>query len=212
MRDRISTNEVIQRRFFDSTHASNVTRTTARLCDGGWLASFPLIYPTKYFVPGKRTASAYGLPVARTYPLGPQSLPTEYALLEYTTASSDQTKRVGFDEVQRVAPWYRVEWTMAPHCLRIDDKAATLEFIRVDLGGPPDHVARKCCRDIAARNAAPEFAAFVAKRSFSVVLITGSTGKAAAIQSALDQHHWPAGLTFRLAVFVSLIPLLPRSL
>ncbi len=212
VRDRISTNEAIQQRYFDSTHATNVTRTTARLCESGWLAAFPLIYPTKYFVPGKRAVSAYGLSADRCYPLGPQSLPAEYGLLEYTTSARGKVTRVYADEVQSLVPWYRPEWMVASHCKRLDGERETLELVRVDLGGPPDHIARKCRRDITQRRLAPEFAALVTDGSFSLVLITGSTAKAAAIQAALDHHLWPEGMTFRIAVFVSLITLLPRSL
>lgn len=212
VRDRISTNEVIQNRFFDRTHATSVTRATARLCAAGWLAAFPLIYPTKYFIPGKLAASAYGLPPGRTYPLGPQALPSEYAVLEYTAANANQVRRLNTAEIQAQVPWYQPEWMLAPHCGRSSGEQTTLELIRVDLGGPPDHIARKCRRDIGLRRKATEFAELVARGAFSLVVLTGSTNKAAAIQTALDQHMWPEHLSFRIAVFVSLIPLLPRSL
>ncbi len=212
VRDRISTNEVIQQRFFEGTHATSVTRATARLCAAGWLAAFPLIYPTKYFVPGKLAASAYGLPLGRTYPLGPQALPSEYALLEYTAANSAQVQRLNPEEIQSRTPWYQPEWMLAPHCERNTGGRTTLELIRVDLGGPADHIARKCRRDIGLRRKAPEFTALIAGGEFSLVLLTGSTNKAAAIQTALDQHLWPEHFSFRIAVFISLIPLLPRSL
>jgi hypothetical protein len=212
VRDRISTNEVIQHRFFDRAHATSVTRTTARLCAAGWLSAFPLIYPTNYFIPGKLAASAYGLPVGRTYPLGPQALPSEYAVLEYTAASASQVRRLYVEELQTQVPWYRPEWMLAPHCRRDADEKTTLELIRVDLGGPPDHIARKCRRDVGLRREATEFDELVARGEFSLVILTGSTNKAAAIQTALDQHLWPEPLSFRIAVFMSLIPLLPRSL
>jgi hypothetical protein len=80
------------------------------------------------------------------------------------------------------------------------------------LGGPADHIARKCRRDIGLRHKAVKFTHLIANQAFGMAIITGSTQKAAAIQSALKSHHWPENLTFRIAVFVSLIPLLPRSL
>jgi hypothetical protein len=211
VRDRIGTNEAIQKRFFAGAHASSVTRATARLRAAGWLSAFPLIYPSKYFVPGKLAASAYGLSMGRTYPLGPQALPSEYAVLEYTAANADRIKRLTTEELLARVPWYRPEWTLAPHCERLGGETSTLELLRVDLGGPADHIARKCRKDITLRQRVPEFSELVRRGEFSLVLITGSTGKAAAIQSALDQHHWPERLSFRIAAFLSLIPLLPRS-
>ena len=209
---RISTNEVIQRLFFDGAHATSVTRATSRLCSTGWLAGFPLVYPTKYFVPGKLAASAYGLPLARTYPLGPQSLPTEFAVLEYAAANAPYVLRLTDEQVQSRLPWYEGEWLHAPHCQRESNDKQSLELVRVDLGGPADHIARKCKRDIGLRQKAVEFTQLLSSQNFSVAIVTGSTQKAAAIQSALTHHHWPENLTFRIAVFVSLIPLLPRSI
>lgn len=208
----ISTNEVIQKLFFDESHASSVTRATAKLCTAGWLAAFPLIYPSKYFIPGKLAAATYGLPIGRTYPLGPQSLPTEYALLEYAAANSPQVMRMSAEEIRRQLPWYAPEWMLAPHCRRRSEEKAILELVRVDLGGPADHIARKCRRDIGLRQRAVEFSSLLSRQEFSQVIITGSTQKAAAIQQAIEQHRWPDHLTFRIAVFVSLIPLLPGSL
>lgn len=212
VRDRITTNEIVQRRFFGGAHPTSVTRTTARLCDEGWLASFPLVYPTRYFLPGKLAISAYGLPIARCYPLGPQSLPTEYAVLEYTSAHTEKLRRLAAHEVQGELPWYSNDWLLAPHCTRVAGNKTVLELLRVDLGGPADHIARKCVRDIETRSHAIEFSELIAASRFSMVLITGATHKAAAIQHALDQHRWPQQLQFRIAVFPSLIPLLPRSL
>lgn len=212
VRDRITTNEVIQSRYFDESHASAVTRATARLCAAGWLSAFPLLYPTKYFIPGKLTASAYGLPIGRTYPLGPQALPREFAVLKYTAANAPNVIRLSNQEILLSAAWYQTEWMQASHCQREVDSKLVLELIRVDLGGPADLIARKCRKDVEARRKLQAFTEMVAEGRFSMVVVTGSTAKAAAIQVALSQHRWPTNLQFRLAVFVSLIPLLPRSL
>lgn len=212
VRDHIITNEVVQNRHFDDSHPSAVTRATARLCAAGWLSAFPLLYPTKYFIPGKLTASAYGLPIGRTYPLGPQALPREFAVLTYTAANSPNVIRLNNQEILLSAPWYQAEWMQAPHCQREVDGKLVLELIRVDLGGPADLIARKCRKDVEARRKLQAFTEMVAEGRFSMVVVTGSTAKAAAIQAALSQHRWPTNLQFRLAVFVSLIPLLPRSL
>ncbi len=111
-----------------------------------------------------------------------------------------------------VRSWYQAEWMQAPHCQREIEGKLVLELIRVDLGGPADLIARKCRKDVEARRKLQAFTEMVAEGRFSMVVVTGSTAKAAAIQAALSQHRWPTNLQFRLAVFVSLIPLLPRSL
>lgn len=212
VRDRISTNEFIEKRFFANRHPSIVTRATSQLAEQGWLSSFPLLYPTKYFVAGKRAAAAYGLPVGRTQPLGPQSLPTEYAILEYTAANASVVKRLTGSELQSQVPWYGSECMTAPHCQRHSSDGLLLELIRVDLGGSADHVARKCRGDVEARLMHREFLELLSSGGFSIVVVTGSIAKADAILTALEQHVWPVGIVFRTAVFVTLIPLLPRSL
>jgi hypothetical protein len=47
--------------------------------------------------------SSYGLALDRCYPLGPQSLPAEYALLEYTTSSRGKVRRIASIKLQRDA-------------------------------------------------------------------------------------------------------------
>jgi hypothetical protein len=211
IRDQIATNESIHKRAGLNRHPSTITRITARLCESGWLVDFPLIYPCKYFLPGRQATAAFGLPASRSYPLGPQSLPTEFALLEYTSANSTQVQRLLPSELQSQYPWYRPVWKFALHCLRKTEHKQILELIRVDLGGPADHIARKCRDDISAQTAVPAFREMLLRAEFCLVVITGSTSKAAAIQSALEAHQWPEGIVFRLAVFVSLLPLLPRG-
>jgi hypothetical protein len=211
VRDRIATNESFQQRFFEGCHPTSVTRATAELCALGWLASFPLIYPTKYFRLGKRAASAFGLTVHSTYPLGPQSLPTEYAVLRYTATNHHNVRRLKTREILTLHPWQKNEWLGAPHCIRRSSKRSITELIRVDLGGPADHIARKCQAEINARFTTDEFRMLLANREFQLVIITCATEKAAQIDTALTAHDWPDGLLFHIAVFTDLLPLLPRS-
>ena len=210
VRDRVATNESFQQRFFDNSHSTSVTRATAELCSLGWLTSFPLIYPTKYFRLGKRAASAFGMTTHSTLPLGPQALPTEYAVLRYTTTNHHNVRRLTTSEMMTLHPWHKAEWMHSPHCIRSSSDKNTTELIRVDLGGPADYIARKCQAEINARFIADEFRNLLANREFQLVVITGSTEKAAQIDSALTAHHWPLGVLFRIAVFTDLLPLLPR--
>jgi len=143
-RDRLSTNEVILQRFFVDCHPTTVTRATAELCSLDWLNSYPLVYPIKYFRPGKRTASAYGMTPSATLPLGPQALPTEYAVLLYTTNNPQNVQRLLTSELQSRHPWFKIDWMQSTHAIRTSTERSITELIRVDLGGPADHIARKC--------------------------------------------------------------------
>ncbi len=210
VRDRLTTNEAVQALFFENSHPTSVTRTTAELCAQGWLVSFPLVYPTKYFRLGKRAASGFGLSLHATYPLGPQALPTEYALLRYTSTNHHKLRRLSSQELLSRHPWQKNSWLHAPHCLRCDADRSITELIRVDLGASPDHIARKCQTEINDRFLVDEFRTLLTESRFQLVVITGSTQKAAQIDAALSAHNWPAGMRFRIAVFSDLIPLLPR--
>lgn len=208
-RYRLSVMETIHRRFFAKQELSAACKVVQRLCDETWLKRYPLIYPTQYFVPGKRAANALGLPANRTYPLGPQSLPTDYAVLQYTAKSSG-LNRLLKEELLTEFPWYDPVWALAPHCRRVVNDTTQLELVRVDLGGPADHVARKCHADIKSRLRLREFTQLLKAESFRLVVISATTEKAAAIQLALKGHLWPAQMRFHLVVIPELLPLLPR--
>lgn len=212
IRDHLATNDSIHHRFLADRHRSTVTRITSRLCNSGWLAETLLIYPRKYFLPGPLAVSAYGIPQQRQNPLGPQSLPTEYALLEYTGANAPDVTRVTPEELQPRYPWYRREDATTPHCLRVIENRPMLELIRIDLGGPADLVARKCRDAVLSRKVSVEFEKLVLSRGFSIVIITATSSKAKAIEASLTHHIWPDGLVFRINAFPSLIPLIPRNL
>ena len=209
VRYRLGVMETTHRLFFEQQELSAVCKVVGRLCDDQWLRRYPLIYPTQYLTPGKRTAQAFGLPAGRTQPLGPQSLPTEYAVLLYA-AGAKGLKRLLPEEIHQQFGWYDLAWSLAPHCRRHVDGKPLLELLRIDLGGPADHVARKCRSDIELRSTCREFESLVKREAFRLVVISATTEKAAAIQLALRNHLWPAGLKFHLAVIPQLLPLLPR--
>ena len=211
VRCHIMTNEILHEHRFPNQRANAVTRVTARLCREEWLSGFPLNYPRKYFVPGKRAVKHHGIDESRSFPLGPQSLPTEYACLEYVFNLQIRRTRITTEEIRRRLPWYAGEWCTSPHCLSVSDDMAILELLRVDLGGPADHVARKCRVDIERRCEQTEFRRFLQEETFRLVVITATTDKAAAIQQSLDRHLWPSELKMHIAVIPALLPLMPGS-
>ena len=207
-RYRISTNEVLHKFFFERRQPNAVSKVTARLCRAKLLARFTLCHPRSYLTLGPLAAQQLGIPLHRTYPLGPQSLPTEYAVLAYCSFASTPRVRLTLSELRQRCPWMPSPLLDFPYCLAPALDTPVLELIRVDLGGKPDHVARKCGADIQVRRPMPEFEQLVREGLFRLVIITGTTEKATAIRAALDEHIWPAGLQLHLAVVSNLLLLL----
>ena len=210
VRYRLSTNGVIRDLFFSGQQPNAISKITARLCDRGYLNKFPHVHPRSYFLPGPRVVQEFGIPVTRTHPLGPQSLPTEYGVLAYATHGQRTLKRLTAEEIRSGYPAFAKAWLDAPHCLNESNRRSVLELIRVDLGGTADHVARKCTTDLAQRMAIVECRRLIETHRYRFVIVTGTVGKATAITSALAAHAWPNGFPIHLVAIADLLPLLPR--
>ena len=210
-RHRITTNDVLHKLYFSACQPNAVTKVTARLCRAQWLSKFPLFHPRSYFTLGPLAAKRLGVPLQRTLPLGPQALPIEYAALAYV-ASKTAHRRLTSAELQELWPSLVGPLAEFPYCLDESAKPPVLELIRVDLGGKPDYVARKCEADYQARRVLSDFDEWLDQRRFRLVVITGATQKAALIQNALEQHLWPERLSIHLAVIPKLLLLTARNL
>ena len=211
VRHHITTNQVVQRLYFPCQEYNAVTKVTARLCRQLSLCKFVLCQPRVYFTLGPQAAKDLGVSLGQTYPLGPQSLPTEYGVLAYAILGTAVHVRLTADELQALCPWLPVELLGFPHCLDESGDWPVVELIRVDLGGKPDHLARKCDSDVQVRRRVAEFETLVRQGRFRLVVVTGTPQKAAAIEAALNQHLWPDGLQFHLAVVPDLILLTART-
>ena len=203
-RYRLTTLEAIQRVVLPGLSRNAVNKIANRLCNVGLLRKHTLLYPTNYFVLGELSVRSLGIGAHRATPLGPQSLPQEFALLSFATLGTNPHLRLNPVEVKRRCPWLPLSLAMAPHCI---DQANVLELVRVDLGGPADHVARKCAVDLTQRCRIPDFLSIVAARQFRLVVITSTTGKVTAIQRALSHHQWPSGLLVHFSVVPQLLSL-----
>lgn len=202
-RYRLSTVEVLSPVVLAGLSRNAVTKLVNRLCDGDYLQKYTLLHPTQYFVLGAAGANLLGLGLHRTAPLGPQSLPTEYGLLIYATLAKHPRTRLTKAEVLRKCPWLPPALADAPHCA--DEQHDVLELVRVDLGGPADHVARKCFADLNQRRRLRDFPPLVAQGRFRLVIITATKEKATAVRQALDRHDWPAGLLVHFSVVSQLL-------
>jgi hypothetical protein len=170
---------------------------------------FPLSHPRAYFTLGEGEARNRGLPPNRCQPLGPQSLPIQYAILAYATLGATQHQRLTPNELRPLCPWMAPRLARLPHCLD-DGRPPVLEALQVDLGGTPDHVARKCGVAIAARRGLPGFDRLLERGGFRLVVLTATAEKAAAIRASISQHVWPDGLKIHLAVIPDLLQLTAR--
>jgi hypothetical protein len=210
-RYRLSTNDVLRKLFFSARRPNAVTKVTARLCRAGLLSKFVLYHPRLYFTVGPQATQRLGLPQRRSAPLGPQSLPTEYAVLAYATRSQKVHPRLSAAELRQQYAWLPVALREFPYCLDRDMDPPALELVRVDLGGKPDHVARKCHADLQHRRPLPEFERLLHDQRFHLVVVTGTAEKAAAIRTAIETHVWPDGLQIRLVVISDLLLLTART-
>jgi len=208
-RYRMTTITTLQQSLFPKLSANAAGKIANRLCRPGLLAKYPLIHPSPYFVLGPQGANILGLGSHRSTPLGPQALPIEYALLLYCVRGQQPRHRLLSRELAELCPWLPSPLAAVPHCL--DPHGNVLELVRVDLGGPADHVARKAVQEISARRRIPEFLALITEGRFRLVVITATKNKSSALRTALQQHDWPAGMQVHFSVVPQLLRFIVRT-
>ena len=186
-----------------------VSKIVSRLCDGSYLQSYPLSHPSRYFVLGTEGIRVLGLSGYRSRPLGPQALPMEFAALTYATFGKRPRLRLLLVEVRSRCPWLPNQLATAIHCY--DEQESVLELLRVDLGGPPDHVARKCVADINVRYRMNEFCALARGGKFRLVVITSTPAKASALRQSLSRHDWPTEVPIHFSIVPDLLTLTARK-
>ncbi len=210
VRHRMTTNEVISKLFLPDQLPNAVTKVTARLCRQELLSKHPLYYPRSYLTLGPKAAWSRGISPRRTEALGTQTLPIEYGALAYAALAPGDQQRATSAELEESYPWLDSQLLEAPHCINESTDPQRLELIRVDLGGKPDHVARKCDGDIQARRRFREFTELLQNKAFRLVVVTFTPEKAQAIHESLNRRLWPDGLLIHLVVVPDLIHLTGR--
>lgn len=205
-RYRIGTNAAFKQLAFEGQSMNAVTKVTARLCRQGMLQRYPLIPPEDYFTLGPRSAKQLGHSMRRTEPLGPQALPIDYAVLLYAT-NGDRTRLIP-EELKQAATWMPSELTHAPYC---KTSKGILELIRVDLGGTPQHVAKKSAADCSRRMEVPEFRQLIENDRFQFVVLTTTSSKARLIRQAIESMSWEHRVRLHLAMIPRLTQLQLRN-
>lgn len=208
-RYRMTTISALRRAVLSDISENAVGKIASRLCAGRFLNKHPLAHPACYFVLGPNGTKALGMGLHRATPLGPQSLPVEYGVLLHCLLGQQPRHRLTLKELLELWSWLPSPLNAAPHCL--DTQNNVLELIRVDLGGPADHVARKVARDVTRRRQLTPFLSAVRSGQFRLVLVTATRGKAQALRQALSKHEWPTGMQLHLSVVPLLLSLITRS-
>ncbi len=198
-RYRLATNRVIGSQLLPGRSLNAVAKVTARLCATKVYSRYVLVPPETYFRLGSHAISSLGLPARLSEPLGPQSLPTDYATLIYATSGNARRRRLIADEVTEYMPWLPRELSQSPYCV---DAKGQLELVRVDLGGSPQHVARKTTQAAHDRLDVPQISELAAATRFQVVVLTTSEEKSKAISRAL----LACGCTDVVRVHIAVIP------
>jgi len=89
-----------------------------------------------------------------------------------------------------------------------DGETVRLGYIRVDHGGPPDHVVRKCREDLEQRYEHQAFRELIDGGRFLIAVVTAREEKKHAIHEALGRHRW--SIRFRIEVVSDLLHLITR--
>jgi hypothetical protein len=189
-RYRLGTNAAYRRMVFAQQSLNAVSKVTARLCQQGWLHRYPLIPPEDYFTVGPLAVKQFGYSPRHTEPLGPQALPIDYAVLLY--AMHGERSRLQSSELPT---WLPDACRHSPYCRTT---GGVLELIRVDLGGTPQHVARKAAVDCARRLEQPEFVELVHAERFQLVVLTTTVGKGRLIRQSLETMTWDIAVRLHL--------------
>lgn len=200
IRYRLMTNDFMRGRYLSQVLPNAVVKITGRLVRQGWLNAFTLIDRQQYFVPGARLTKLYGLPASRSRPLGPQSLATSYAIAKYCFTAGFSVQPANDDELISAFPWMESSMLSGNQAIEDSPPAPTLRLLRIDLGGTPEHIAKKCTSDLASRQTNSSFNELVAQKRFVLVAIAARPTKQELIQKAIAKRQWPKGMRFQVFV------------
>jgi hypothetical protein len=186
LRYHFTTREVLHRLFFADTEINAVTKVTSRLTQLEYLVRHE--FQSKvYFVIGETGRKRFGVSAKKTKPLGPQSLVAEYGTLAYCClGAKPDRERLTVREVHQLYPdLVHKKLDSSHYYLDHDAERPRLALIRVDHGGAPDHLARKCKEEILRRAQIPVFHQLITYQRFIIAIPTVTDEKAVAIREAV---------------------------
>ncbi len=207
MRYRMTTREVLHRRFCADSELNAVTKITSRLADHGFLNRYELYPNRSYFTLGSKSASFMGVSARKTRDLGPLAKAVEFGILSYCCLSEHFRERLTVSELAQRHPDLLLSGVDNSHYyLDRDGDVTRLAYLRVDLGGSVEHMLRKCRADLAARMAHPAFDQLIHNDRFMIALVTGREEKAVRLREATSNlANWP--VRFRVEAVPELVEL-----
>lgn len=208
-RYRITTNEVLETRFFGGD-GHDALKTVRRRLVGAFLQARPLgIGRRRYYQLTPRAARMFGEPEEVAAPLGTQALPRAYAVLVFCCLSGKRRERLHRDELREEYPELAGS-SLATHSdLYIDEWGGKprLARILVDYGGETAALVRKCHRFLAeSRDRIAGFSNMLRQDAFTVTILTGEETKKQSIIDALTRK--PLDARVRIEVIGDLTTLL----
>lgn len=192
MRYRVSTRDILHRLFFSDSEPNAVTKVTSRLVETNYLARYPLVTTQSYYTLGHHGAKVFGLPIKRLGALGPQSLYTQIGILSYCHLPNASRQRLRVAELQENHPGLLAKGVDASqYSVDSTNTPSTLFYVRVDGGGPADHVIRKLREDLKLREQIPLCHALIQQKRFGIAVVTYTDAKKNQIQQRLEAEEWP---------------------
>ena len=209
MRYRMTTREVLHQLFFPESEINAVTKVTSRLVRHKFLSKFELLPSHSYFVIGPEAAKVLGVSPNKCKAIGPQALLREYGTLLFCCKGEPARERLRVSEIRHKQPDLLHRGIDSSHYyLDNDGETVRLAYIRVDHGGQPDHIARKCEEDISRRSSIPALASMIDADRFMIAIVTGHANKAEDIRECFRRRKWP--VFFRVEVVEELAQLISR--
>ena len=210
-RYRLTTRDVLHRLFFSDSEINAVSKVTSRLVKHGYMASHDWDAAKVYFTVGPEACRLFGLAKTKCKPLGPQAFPTELGALMFCCGGLVQRKRLLVSEIAKSQPNLLGKGLDSSHYYieELDGGVKLLGYIRVDQGGPPDHIARKCAGDLEKRRKNDALRELIDTDRFVIAIVTGHSSKADRIKENLARRQWT--VRFRVEVSDALIGAIPRN-
>jgi hypothetical protein len=211
-RHRLTTNEVLRRLVAPNAKLNAMVKVTSRLCRLQMLQKFPLAHPQTYFTLTSKACRQIGVATSRSLPLGPQSLPSEFATLLYCTYGERYHQRLMNHEIRERFPWFPAGHNHLICCRDLTEmQKPVMEWIRPDLGGPSHHIVRKTFRRLNVWVQSSAFNAALQQSHLRLVFLTATAQKAQCIQEAIQLHEWPQNTPIHLAVIPELLQIAGRK-
>ena len=205
VRYRLLTNKAIQRTVMQNQSMNAVTKVTARLCKSEIFSRYSLMPPQHYFTAGKKLANQNGWSIRKTEPLGPQALPTELAVLIYSTEIAANVRRLLPSEIKNYMPWLPEGMQKAIYCIGGD---GVLQLVIIDLGGSPRHVSQKTQKVIDRKLEVSQLQEMAKTERLRLTVLTTSNEKA----QAIFKHRKSSGMTTRIRMKLVVVPVLSQIL